>query len=173
MAQEALGALTRACAAALALAALAAPGALAAEPAKAKRLAWAELTAEQQQVLAPLKPSWDTLEPQNRRKWIGVAKRYPKMTPVGQKRVQTRMEKWANLSPEQRRVARERYKSIGKLPPEKRQTLRQQWAEYQALPPHERRMLDAPAVEARPAERKRRPQTETQPSSAASRLNIP
>ena len=149
---------------ALALAfALAVSAANAAGPAR-KGPAWAELTAPQQEVLAPLKPGWETLDPDRRRKWVGVAKRYPKMTPIGQKRVQTRMQKWANLSPEQRRVARERYKSIGKLPPEKKQDLRQQWAEYQALPPHDRRMLDAPVVEKRPAERKRRPKTQAKPS---------
>ena len=149
---------------ALALAfALAVSAANAAGPAK-KGPPWAELTAEQQEVLAPLKPGWETLDPDRRRKWVGVAKRYPKMTPIGQKRVQTRMQKWANLSPEQRRVARERYKSIGKLQPEKKLDLRQQWAEYQALPPHDRRMLDAPVVEKRPAERKRRPKTQAKPS---------
>lgn len=162
MVEKALRALTRAGAVALAFA-LAVSAANAAGPAK-KGPAWAELTAEQQEVLAPLKPGWETLEPDSRRKWIGVAKRHPKMTPTGQKRVQTRMQKWANLSPEQRRVAREKYKSIGKLPAEKRQDLRQQWAEYQALPPHEKRMLDAPAVEKRPAEHKRRPKTQSRPT---------
>ena len=109
--------------------------------AKAKaqvRPAWAELTAEQQQILAPLKADWESLEPERRRKWIGVAKRYPKMTLQGQERVQRRMQEWAKLSPEQRRQARETYKQIVKVPPEKRGNLREQWAEYQQLPQHER-----------------------------------
>ena len=41
--------------------------------AKAKantRPAWAELTAEQQMILAPLKDEWDSLEPERRRKAI-------------------------------------------------------------------------------------------------------
>lgn len=153
--------LTRALAA-LALA-LAVSVAGAAGPSK-KNHSWAELTADQQEVLAPLKPGWEALEPESRRKWIGVAKRYPKMTPTGQKRVQTRMEKWANLSPEQRRVARERYKSMGKLSAEKRLALRQQWAEYQALPPIEKRKLDAPATAGTGERRKLRAGTKPQPS---------
>ena len=97
-----------------------------------------ELTAEQQEILAPLKADWESLEPERRRKWIGVAKRYPKMAPQGQERVQRRMQAWAKLSPEQRRQARETYKQIVKVPPEKRGNLREQWAEYQQLPQHER-----------------------------------
>jgi hypothetical protein len=110
--------------------------------AKAKvRPAWAELTAQQQEILAPLKADWESLEPERRRKWIGVAKRYPKMTPLGQERVQRRMQTWAKLTPEQRRQARETYKRIVKVPPEKRGKLREQWAEYQQLPPQERESL--------------------------------
>ena len=110
--------------------------------AKAKvRPAWAELTAGQQQILAPLKADWESLEAERRRKWIGVAKRYPNMTPQGQERVQRRMQTWAKLTPEQRRQARETYKQIVKVPPEKRGNLREQWAEYQALPPQERETL--------------------------------
>ena len=78
------------------------------------------------------------LEPAQRVKWIGVAKRYSKMTPIGQKRVQTRMKKWAKLTPEQRKQARENYRRISKVPPEKRGDLQQQWDEYQSLPPRKK-----------------------------------
>jgi hypothetical protein len=110
----------------------------------AARPAWAELTAEQQQILAPLKADWESLEPERRRKWIGVAKRYPGMTVKSQQRVQRRMQEWARLTPEQRRQARETYKQIVKVPPEKRGNLREQWAEYQQLPPQERENLVSP-----------------------------
>ncbi len=90
------------------------------KPAARVRPAWAELTAEQQEVLAPLKPDWEKLEPASRAKWIGIAKRYPKMKSAEQERVQKRMQLWANLSPEQRRQARENYKRIAKVPPERR-----------------------------------------------------
>jgi len=108
------------------------------------RPAWAELTAEQQMILAPLKADWEALDPDRRRKWIGIAKRYPKMKPDAQERMQRRMQAWAKLSPEQRRQARENYRRIVKVPPEKRDKLRDAWAEYQALPPHERQNLAPP-----------------------------
>jgi hypothetical protein len=107
------------------------------------RPAWAELTAEQQQVLAPLKADWDMLEPDRRLKWIAIAKRYPRMKPVEQQRVQRRMQTWAALSPEQRRIARENYKQLAKATPRQapKKNLSQAWAEYQALSPYERQSL--------------------------------
>ena len=109
---------------------------------KQAKPAWAELTAEQQHVLAPLKADWDALEPERRRKWLGIAKRYPTMKPEAQARVQRRMQAWAKLTPEQRRQARENYKRLAKMPREDhKKDLREKWAEYQALPPHERQSL--------------------------------
>ena len=129
-----------------------------------KNHSWAELTVDQQEVLAPLKPRWEQLSAEQRRKWIGIAKRYPEMKQQEQQRVQQRMEKWATLTPEQRRAAREQYKSMGKLPPEKRLTLRQQWAEYQALPPIEKGKLDTPAAAGTGDRRKAGARTKPQPS---------
>lgn len=111
---------------------------------------WAQLSSEQQQILAPLAPPhWDQLEPDRKRKWLGIAKRYPNMNPTEQKRVQTRMQKWAALTPEQRREAREKYRRMEKLPPEKRNNLGERWSEYQSLPPHQRQGLvpQTPAAE--------------------------
>jgi len=76
MAQKARFALTRALAA-IALA-LAVSAAGAAGPAK-KSPSWAELTADQQEILAPLKPQWEQLSVERRKKWVGIAKRYPAM----------------------------------------------------------------------------------------------
>jgi hypothetical protein len=134
--------------------------ATAAKPAKpAKKTAsgpqWAELNAEQQHILAPLKSDWENLGPQTRRKWIGITKRYPGMKPIEQDRIQARMQRWANLSPQQREQARENYKRMAKASAEKRRKLREQWAKYQAsLPPEQRRPFPAPV----PAEAQNPPQ---------------
>jgi hypothetical protein len=112
---------------------------------KDSRPAWAQLTAEQQNVLEPLKSDWDNLEPERRRKWLGIAKRYPTMKAEQQARVQRRMERWAKLTPEQRRQARENYKRMAKARAEKRERLVNAWAEYQALPPEERQRLAPPS----------------------------
>lgn len=106
---------------------------------------WSQLSAEYKAVLAPLAAEWDKLEPARKRKWLGIAKRYPKMSAKEQERAQRRMTDWIKLSPEQRREARQNYRRIGKLPPEKRSVLREKWAEYQALPPEARQNLLAPA----------------------------
>ena len=143
-------------AASLALAlCLAAPAALAAS--KDRGPQWASLTADEQQVLAPLGADWDKhLSREQKVKWRGIAKRYPSMKPEEQRRVQARMQKWAKLTPEQRWQARERYRSLGKLAAERREELRRHWAEYQALSPHEKRMYDVPPSYVPPAERRQR-----------------
>ena len=135
------------------VAAKAAPKATAPRP--GVRPAWAELTTEQQQVLAPLKADWDSLEPERRQKWIAIAKRYPRMKQVEQERVQRRMQMWATLSPDQRRQARENYKHLAKSPrPAPNKDLRQAWAEYQALSPYERQSL-VPQTSTDPRRQKR------------------
>jgi TolA-binding protein len=114
------------------------------------RPAWAELNTQQQQVLAPLKNDWDSLEVERRLKWIQIAKRYPRMKPLEQERVQRRMQIWANLSPEQRRQARENYKRLAKAARPAQKSLREQWAEYQALSQPERESLvPAPSIDPR------------------------
>lgn len=121
-----------ACRALLALVGLYAIAGPAAGQRPRKRYLWAELPAEQQEILAPLKVDWDNLGPERRRKWIGIAKRYPHMKPLERERVQKRMQRWANLSPEQRERARENYRRMAKASAEKRRRLREQWSEYQA-----------------------------------------
>ena len=127
-----------------------------AAPRKAEGTPWAALTVEQQQVLAPLRPHWDELDAARKKKWIGVAGRYPSMSPTEQQRVQRRMETWAKLSPDDRRKARETYLDLSRLPPEKKQDLREKWAEYQSLTPAERSQLQPAPGDAKAAERKRR-----------------
>lgn len=133
--------------AALLLLALCVAAGAAAQPAKKapNRPGWAELTADQQMILAPLKDSWTQIEPERRRKWVGLAKRYPKMDAKAQERVQKRMQRWAALTPKQRQQARENYKRIAKQrAAKKNQKLAERWAEYQSLPPHERDTLAPP-----------------------------
>ena len=106
-----------------------------------KSLTWSELNLHQRTILAPLSNDWDALDAPRKKKWIGIAKRYPSMSPSEQEKVPRRMQDWAKLSPEQRRTAREGFKSLSKLPPEKKQSLRDKWEEYQQLPEEEREKL--------------------------------
>jgi hypothetical protein len=140
---------------------------------KEKGPAWATLTADQQQVLAPLSGEWSKLSRDSKTKWIGIAKRYPNMKAEEQKRVHGRMQRWAKLTPEQRWQAREQYRSIGKVAPERRDELRRHWAEYQALPPHEKRMFDVPPSYVPPAERRQRATSPKKKRSPAAVLPAP
>jgi len=134
---------------------------------KDKSPAWASLTADQQQVLAPLSGDWSKLSREQKIKWLGIAKRYPTMKSEEQKRAQERMQRWAKLTPAQRWEAREQYRSIDKVATSRREELRRYWAEYQALPPHEKRMFDVPPSYVPPAERRQRaPSPKTRPHSA-------
>jgi hypothetical protein len=92
---------------------------------------WSQLTPEQQQILAPLSGDWGNFDERRRKKWLLLAKRYPKMKPEEQQRLQTQMKDWAKLTPEQRRIARENYKKLAKQPPEKREAVKQKWQEHQ------------------------------------------
>jgi len=119
-------------------------GSLAAAPPK-KTTTWAELPADQQQILAPLAPRWNDMSVQRKTFWLGMARKYPTMPSDEQAKTRVRMEQWVKLSQEERRTVREGYKNIQKLPPEKKLTLKQQWDEYNKLPEEERRRLSATA----------------------------
>lgn len=85
---------------------------------------WAQLSPQQQQVLAPLAAEWDGFPDMQRHKLLGVAAKYPKLTPPQQQRVQSRLQDWARLTPEQRHLARRNFKQLHELPPEQRQVLK-------------------------------------------------
>jgi hypothetical protein len=101
--------------------------------AEKKQPDWTQLTSEQQQILAPLAGDWNNFNDRRRTKWLLLAKRYPKMKPDEQQRLQMQMKDWAKLTPEQRRIARENYKKLAKQPPEKREVVKQKWQEHQKL----------------------------------------
>lgn len=88
---------------------------------------WTQLTGEQRSILAPLAGEWDRMEHFRRKKWLGIALRYPALTPDTQQRLQQRMRTWATMTPEQRQRARDGYREFSQLPPEKRRALREQW----------------------------------------------
>ena len=93
--------------------------------------AWTALAPDQKQILSPLAGDWDKMENYRRKKWLGIAKRYPTMKPEEQQRIQERMREWAALPPEVRQEAREKFKEYNKLSPEAKAALRQRWQEYQ------------------------------------------
>lgn len=99
---------------------------------------WTQLNPQQQSILAPLSHDWDNMENLRRRKWLGIAERYPSMDKAQQQRMQQRMREWADLTPEQRAKVRDTYKDFKQLPPEQKKTLRQKWEAYSNLPSEEK-----------------------------------
>jgi len=114
---------------------------------------WADLTAQQREILKPLAGDWDKLDEARRNKWVVVAKRYPTMQPEEQKRLQGRMADWARLTPEQRRVARENFQRTKALPPEQKKA---EWQQYQTLPETQKQRLAETVDERKPARQKAR-----------------
>lgn len=103
--------------------------------------AWAELSLEQKQILSPLSRDWDKMEAFRKKKWLGIAKRYPTMKPQEQARVQRRMQDWVSLTPEQRTRARTQYKSLKTAPIEHKEAIRKKWNLYKELPDEEKKRL--------------------------------
>ena len=102
---------------------------------------WADLTPRQREILQPLANEWDDLDGFRRKKWLGIAQRYPGMGFDEQQRVQRRMKDWVKLSPTERKQVRERYKDLQKAPPEQRAVVKQKWQEYKDLPDTEKERL--------------------------------
>lgn len=102
---------------------------------------WSLLSTQQKIILAPLAKDWDNMEYVRRKKWLGIADRFPRMTPEEQARVQQRMKEWAVLTPEQRAKVRDSYKEFNQLPAEKKQAVKQRWETYSNLPEEEKQRV--------------------------------
>jgi hypothetical protein len=101
---------------------------------------WSELTKSQQRVLQPFASQWNTWAAADKRRWIALANRVPRMRAEDQDRARKRIVEWAALTPEQRRVARQNYRIASELTPDER---RAQWERYRQLSPEEQKALRA------------------------------
>jgi hypothetical protein len=102
---------------------------------------WNQLKLQQKDILAPLAGDWDKMENIRRKKWLGIAERYPNMKQDEQQRMQDRMREWANLTPDQRTQIRSSYKDFNQLPPEQKQVVKQKWDAYTNLPAEQQQRL--------------------------------
>ncbi|EKE18386.1 MAG: hypothetical protein ACD_10C00010G0004 [uncultured bacterium] len=103
--------------------------------------AWSDLSVEQKTILAPLAKDWGTMGNVRRKKWLGIAERYPTMKPDAQIRTQDRMREWSRLTPEQRTKIRNRYKDFNQLPAEQKIVVKQKWEAYSNLPDDEKQRV--------------------------------
>ena len=96
-------------------------------PAAAQSPTWAQLTVDEQTVLRPLQPYWETLPDYQRVRLLGAAKRYPAMSAEQRRRFSERLTKWASLTPEQREQARAAYREYSRMSTAERQKLTSGW----------------------------------------------
>lgn len=109
----------------------------------AEKIMWKDLTPAQQQALEPLAGEWNGIEPIRKQKWLGIAKRYARMTPDEQARVQRRMREWVGMSADERRQIRQNYARAQKLNPAQKAV---SWEEYQMLTDEQKKELAAKAA---------------------------
>ena len=107
---------------------------------------WSSLNAQQRTVLAPLERDWGSIDAPRKAKWIEVAGRFSSLSATDQQRVHERMAEWARMTPTERGRARLSFQESKQLSPEQKQA---RWEAYQALPDEERKAL---AVRSKPAE---------------------
>jgi Protein of unknown function (DUF3106) len=99
---------------------------------------WSELSPARQQVLTPFATEWNALPAQQKRLWVALADRIPKMKPSEQEKAQQRIREWAMLTPDQRRLARQNFRLANTLPNDQRVA---QWQQYQTMTPEQRAVL--------------------------------
>lgn len=95
----------------------------------AKQPTWAQISSEQQKILAPLAGEWDRLPDYQRQRILVAAKLYPKMTPEHQRRFSSRLREWSELTLEQRNLARSRFREFQSLPPKSQAEIKKRWQE--------------------------------------------
>ncbi|KAF1045307.1 MAG: hypothetical protein GAK35_01405 [Herbaspirillum frisingense] len=102
------------------------------------KLAWANLSAPQQQALEPLSGEWAKMSDLQKEKWLVIGKKYAKMKPEEQQRLHDRMRDWVKLTPAQRSAARTNYARAKKLDAEEKH---EQWNKYQQLSAEQKKKL--------------------------------
>lgn len=103
--------------------------------------AWSRLNAQQRTALAPLSREWNEISDFRKLKWLGIARRYSRLKPLEQARMQDRMREWINLTPTQREIVRNQFKVLRSVPSETKNELGRKWQEYAALPLEEKKRL--------------------------------
>lgn len=102
---------------------------------------WSELSSGQQQVLGPFESQWNTLPMVEKRAWMSLASRFPRMSAAEQRRVEKRIAEWAALSPDQRKIARQNYRLAKKSLAGGEQRVAT-WEQYQSMTPEQRAVLE-------------------------------
>lgn len=99
---------------------------------------WRDLALRQRKVLQPFEAEWNGWSAKDKKAWLSLADRFPRLSEAGKARAQRRIRQWAALSPEQRRVARANYRMARQLPANERVV---KWLRYRQMTPEQRAVL--------------------------------
>jgi Protein of unknown function (DUF3106) len=88
---------------------------------------WSELKPAQQNILAPLDEQWNSMPIDEKRSWVALAGRFPKMSAAEQLRASARIRELAKLNHEQRRMVRQNYRLAKSLPQHERMAQSEQY----------------------------------------------
>jgi Protein of unknown function (DUF3106) len=99
---------------------------------------WVDLGPTNQAFLKPFEKSWYTLTAVERKSWVTLANKVPKLSAQEQKKAATRVSEWAALTPEQRKLARANYRLAQNLNQDER---KEQWQKYESMTPAQQAVL--------------------------------
>lgn len=106
-----------------------------------KPLAWSQLGAAQQRMLAPVHEQWNQLSPARQHRLAQHASHWATQLPAHRKIIRERLARWAQMTPQQRQQLRENARAFHKMTPEQRKQVRAAYARFQSLPAAQRRAL--------------------------------
>lgn len=99
---------------------------------------WSQLTRLQKDVLAPFKDQWNGWSTAEKRSWVLLANRFPRLGAQEQERARVRIAQWATLSPAQRETARASIRLFRDTGPGERQA---EWQRYQQMTQEQKAVL--------------------------------
>lgn len=99
---------------------------------------WASLGQSERDLLQPFEAQWNSWSREEKRIWVSLAAKFPKLAPEQQAKVKSRVVEWAALTPAQRKLARANFRLARQLPSSERVS---QWQRYESMTPEQRKVL--------------------------------
>ncbi len=99
---------------------------------------WTELNPAQQAALRPFADEWNTWSAAEKRSWVSLADRLPRMDPAKREKAQQRIVEWAKITPEARRTARANYRLAKERSPDTRVS---EWERYRSMTQEQQSVL--------------------------------
>ncbi len=99
---------------------------------------WVDLSPANKAFLKPFEKSWYTLSAVERKSWVTLANKVPKLNAPEQKKAAAKVNEWAALTPEQRKLARANYRLAQNLNKDERT---EQWQKYESMTPAQQAVL--------------------------------